>query len=40
MHMAIYIWVITEFLDVPRKPLIFRFCLIHLENSSICLRAL
>lgn len=32
---ALYIWIITVFSDVPQKHLILRCCLIHLKNSSI-----
>lgn len=38
--MATKTWVSTAFLEVPRKVLIRRFCLIHLKKSSTCQRAL
>jgi hypothetical protein len=40
LHNEINICVITAMREVPRKDLIFRFCLIHLKNSSICQRTL
>lgn len=36
--MAMMIWVLTAFPKVPKKVVIFRFCLIHLKNNSICHR--
>jgi hypothetical protein len=38
--MAVHIWVMTAFFDVPRNERILKFCLIHLKNSSICQRDL
>jgi hypothetical protein len=38
--MATQICVKTAFWLVPRNDLIFRFCLIHLKNVSICQRDL
>jgi len=34
--MAVMIWILTAFWEVPRNVRILRFCLIHLKNSSIC----
>ena len=38
--MAIHSCVSTALRDVPTKLFTFRFCLIHLKNSSTCQRAL
>ena len=40
LHSATQTCVITALAVVPRKLLIFRCCLTHLKNSSICQRAL
>ena len=40
MHIAVQTCVITALRDVPTKLFTFRFCLIHLKNSSTCQRGL
>ena len=40
MHIAVQTCVITALRDVPTKLFTFRFCLIHLKNSSTCQRDL
>ena len=37
---AIQVWVLTAFSEVPKNPLICRWCLIHLKNNSTCQRHL
>ena len=40
MHVATHSCDNTAFFDRPTKRFTFRFCLIHLKNSSICHRDL
>ena len=40
MRAAIHSCVMTAFRVVPTKRFTFRFCLIHLKNSSTCQRDL